>query len=163
MKKRIIFRRPDIGMFLVLVAGLFFGSCAMAQINTEILLDNTACTAKFATTNCRGGMYPNGDICVPPSQAPVLQFMIQPPIPPGARIKRMDIGRNSDGLCPGNTGIDFPQFTNCSYAPANPAPALIIHNKNQIERLWFYSLTVVSTNCTADITIHPLISNGGTK
>jgi hypothetical protein len=150
-------------MFLVLVAGLFFGSCTMAQINTQIHLDNATCTAGFTTTNCRGGLFPNGDICVPPSQAPVLQFMIQPPVPPGAKITQMDIGRNSDGLCPGNTGIDFPQFTNCSYVVPNPAPALIIKNKNQIERTWFYSLTVVSTACSTPITIHPLIENGGTK
>lgn len=180
MKRQESFGRPVIGMFLVLLAGLFTGSCAMAQmasVRTEIKLDVNACTASFNSTTCRGGAIPNGDICVAkgPNTAPPMIFQFQPPFPATAKIKEMDIGLNQDGSCPTDVADDFPAFSapGCAYVPASqpnsccsysPNPAgntLQILNKNKHERVWFYYLTLELPGCSGDIVIHPLIENGG--
>lgn len=88
-------------------------------------------------------------------------FKFKSPFPADAKIKKMDVSLNSDGTCPANVTEDFPDLTACSYSPNPATNNLQVLNKNKHERVWFYSLTLELPNCTGDITIHPLIQNGG--
>lgn len=168
MKRHLIFRRPVVGLFLVLVAGSFFASNVLAQMSpvmTEIGLDIASCQASFLTTSCRGGKNPNGDICVAkgPNTQPMMIFKFKSPFPTDAKITRIDVLLNLDGSCPADVNDDFPAITSpdCYYEPSPANNTLQLKNDNKHQRVWYYYLTLELPGCTGPVVIHPLIENGG--
>lgn len=164
MERQAIFRRPPAGMFLVLVAGLFFSSCVFSKpvIVTTITVDG--CKASYENNNC-GGAGNAGDICVAkgPNTKVDLRFVFTVG-GQDAEFTKVEVSRVPPGKpCPDWASEDFPQFTNCIYSPAGVGNVLLIEDDNHHEAEWDYSITVDlhDDDCPDPVVIDPLIRNGG--
>lgn len=168
MKRQAIFRRPVVGMFLALLAGMFFVSGALAKpvIHTNVTVDVTNCKASYGNNNC-GGLGNAGDICV--AKGPNTKVELRFNLTGGganAAFTKMEIKRVPPGNpCPDWVTDDFPQFdpANCTYSPGGPGKVLQITDDNHHEAEWEYSIFVDldDTNCPDPVEIDPIIKNGG--
>lgn len=167
MQKRNQFRwRLASGFTIFLITLLISASLpASSEVVTRIDLKIDECSAKFATTNCRGGAFPNGDICVAqgPNNKPFLQFNLSGAGANDSEFVQMDVRLNSDGSCPSDVTDDFPGFPGCTHIPDTPGNSLRVQNNNEHARTWFYKITLQLEGCPDPVEIHPLIENGGSS
>lgn len=132
---------------------------------TQLVTNRDDCSVAFENNNC-GGLGEPGDICLQAGGGGTitkanLKFVVAGYKSGQAEIQNMSIGIGENWDCPADTYKDFPDFTNCQYAPANPGKNLFVADHNHLTRDWNYDLTIKARDGCEPETIHPIINNGG--